>query len=275
MSVITLSTDFGLADPYAGIMKGVILSINPSVAIVDLTHCIDPQDTVSAAYMIESAYSYFPEKTVHVVVVDPGVGTGRAVIAAEASGRYFLAPDNGVLGLVLKSSSPAKIVRVENEEYFLTPVSRTFHGRDIFAPVAACISRGVPLERFGPSVSASGIFQPEIPQPRVSGSGELEGRVISVDRFGNLITNLDEKSIQRLENSCSNGSKCICIQAGSCFIRGISASYRHVPEGGILALIGSRGFLEISVNMGNASEFCGQGKGSEVRVFLCSPAQTA
>ncbi len=167
MSVITLSTDFGLADPYAGIMKGVILSINPSVAIVDLTHCIDPQDTVSAAYMIESAYSYFPEKTVHVVVVDPGVGTGRAVIAAEASGRYFLAPDNGVLGLVLKSSSPAKIVRVENEEYFLTPVSRTFHGRDIFAPVAACISRGVPLERFGPSVSASGIFQPEIPQPRV------------------------------------------------------------------------------------------------------------
>ena len=263
MPGIALLTDFGLSDPYVGIMKGVILSICPKASVVDVSHDVDPQDIRAAAYLLDAAYPYFPEDTVHTVVVDPGVGSGRAIIAVQAGGHYFLAPDNGVLTKVLEGSVLQTAVRVENPAYFIQPVSRTFHGRDIFAPVAAHMAAGKLLDAFGPRISAEDMVQLEIPAAYLS-KGELAGAIITVDRFGNLITNIPENLVQQLAPGKDESR--LQVQVGSYQIKGLSPSYQSVSPGELLAIIGSRGYLEISVNQGDARAYCGVGEDAPVVV---------
>ncbi len=268
MTVITLLTDFGTDDAYTGIMKGVILSAFPPAVIVDITHNIAPQDIIHAAYTIKSAYRFFPEGSVHTVVVDPGVGSDRAVIAFEKKGHIFLAPDNGVLSLVLEDDAADlnqnSLVSIENKKYFLEPVSRTFNGRDIFAPVAGNIARGVPINRLGPRINKKDIHRLVIEKPSISGSGELIGIIVSVDRFGNLVSNIDSKMLDEFIKTGS--SEGLGIGIGGGLIRGLSRTYDDAVPQEPLAVIGSGGYLEISVNMGNAGEYFNAGTGDRVRL---------
>jgi len=195
--MITLVTDFGTTDPYVGMMKGVILSKDPSAAIIDITHEIAPQDFAGAAYIIYSAFRYFPIGSIHVIVVDPGVGSDRSIIAVSMGGHYFLAPDNGVLDLILATGKVDFITTVENDTYFLKPVSRTFHGRDIFAPVAGYLSKGVAIDRLGVEIKKDHALRLDLPIPYLSQTGALVGEIIRIDRFGNLITNIDYLFIQK------------------------------------------------------------------------------
>lgn len=244
--IVTLITDFGLSDPYVGSMKGVILGINPDVRIVDITHDVSPQNVNEAAFVLNRANSYFPEGTIHVVVVDPGVGGDRAVLAVETSRYTFLAPDNGVLKYIFDEYPESKVYRVTNHDYFLEPVSRTFHGRDIFAPVAAHLSKGVGLESMGELFSD--FVRGEVHQPEV-GPGNIVGEIITIDRFGNGITNIGEDLL--------SGRKVAQIHVRSWTIDGLSRTYSDGREGEPVALIGSGGTLEISVWLGSAGEKMG------------------
>lgn len=270
MRTISLLTDFGLRDPYVGIMKAVIASRAPAASVIDLSHSVSPQDVTEAAFFIASSFPYFPVDTVHVIVVDPGVGSGRAVVAMRAAGHFFLAPDNGVLTRIMENASIEEIVRVENEGYFLHPVSRTFHGRDIFAPVAAAVAEGLQLAELGPLIGAADAVRIRLPGPSLTEKGCLKGEVIAVDGFGNLITNLDEESLARV--SAGKDPSALSVEIGESFIQGLSSSYRAVPEGGLLAIIGSRGYLEISVNQGDAGRHLNCGKRTTVVACPLQPA---
>jgi len=254
MSIITLLTDFGIEDEYVGIMKGVILSINPSAVIVDITHHISPQDIMDAAYRIKSSYKYFPEKTVHLIVVDPGVGSARPIIAAQIEGHYLLAPDNGILTPLLDDGDIDNVVYVENSEYFLDSVSRTFHGRDIFAPVAAHISKGLGIMNLGRPANIKELVRFSVAKPFVSDNGELAGIIISIDHFGNLITNIDYAVFKKFRDTFCCGKE-IDFIVGSKSVTGLSESYSSVKSGMPLAITGSRGYLEIAVNCGSAKDF--------------------
>jgi len=264
MPVITLATDFGISDPYAGIMKGVILSIAPGVSIIDLSHSIEARDIAGAAYLIDSSYRYFPEKSVHVLVVDPGVGSDRAIIAAAVDGHCFLAPDNGVMTKILARNRVETLVTVENSEHFRHPVSRTFHGRDVFAPVAAHMAGGTSLSSLGSPVSTADLVMLSLPEPHINDAGELEGEVVTIDHFGNLITNLDEKRLTQFSTLWGPGN--LWVHTGGNCINGLSDAYQAVRPGQLLAILGSRGYLEISVNAGDARAHCGVGKGAPVRL---------
>ena len=211
MPVITLLTDFGVDDEYVGSMKGVVLSIAPEVTLVDISHHIDPQDIVQAAYLIASTYGYFPKNTVHLVVVDPGVGSDRSIIAVRTETQYFVAPDNGVLTFILEKERLTQAVRIENAAYFLQPVSTTFHGRDIFAPVGAHIARGVRLNELGPVEDSRNLLRIPIQRPHVTPAGELVGQVVWSDRFGNLITNIDSNTLINFQKSGLTESLGICV----------------------------------------------------------------
>jgi len=262
MPLITLLTDFGLADEYVGLMKGVILSINPLAKIIDLTHQIDPQDIVQAAYTIKSSYKYFPKGTIHVLVVDPGVGSSRSVIALEKDGHIFLAPDNGLLALLINSKKDNFIISVDNSKYFLKNISRTFHGRDIFAPVAAHMTNGVKLHEIGSPIDGEKLTQIKMPVPHTLSGGGIKGSVIFIDRFGNLITNIDADLIEKNINQKKNSD--IKIILGNKIIHGLSNNYKSVNIQSSLAIIGSKGYLEISVNYGNAKQYFKAQKGDKV-----------
>ena len=265
MSIITLQTDFGVQDEFVGVMKGVILSIHPSVTVVDITHSIDPQDLVQGAYLIASAYPYFPKETIHVVVVDPGVGSERKIIALKKNGHIFLAPDNGILTLLVEDGNVEAVVQVDNPDYFLHPISHTFHGRDIFAPVSAHLSKGVGLSCIGRSVDVASLCLLPISKPYVSEAGDLVGQVVHVDRFGNIMTNLRKHHLDELKpDKCAGG-----IRIGHIPINTISDTYNSVLPGELIAVFGSRGFLEVAVNCGNASKRLKVGKGEEVRISNC------
>ncbi|MDY6790166.1 MAG: SAM-dependent chlorinase/fluorinase [Thermodesulfobacteriota bacterium] len=264
MSIITLTTDFGTSDEYAGIMKGVILSLNPSAVIVDITHHINPQDLLQAAYTIFAAYRYFPPGTVHVVVVDPTVGSDRKIIALEIADHTFLAPDNGVLTLLFYQGDIESIYRIDNASYFLDPVSRTFHGRDIFAPVAAHLAMGVSLKKLGTPVAQKKIICLSIPQPYLADNGELVGSIVSIDCFGNLITDIQLSDLEKMDKRVTG--KKLCIMVGREKIIGLSENYSSVVAGHPLAIIGSREYLEISVNGGNAANYFMMEKGDSVRI---------
>ncbi len=264
MSIITLTTDFGTDDEYVGIMKGVILSLNPSVAIVDITHHIDPHDLVQAAYSIYSSYRYFPKGTVHVVVVDPTVGSDRNIIAFKITDHIFLAPDNGALTLLINENNINSITRIDNTSYFLDPVSRTFHGRDIFAPVSAHLSMGIPIKKLGTPVAQKNLICLSIPEPYFSDNGELVGSIISIDHFGNLITNINLDDLEKINNTVPG--KKLCINVGRDKISDLSPNYSSTITGHPLAIIGSRGYLEISVNGGNAAKHFMVEKGDVVRI---------
>ncbi len=262
-SIITLLTDFGTKDEYVGVMKGVILSVNPSARIVDISHSIEPQNLIQAAFMIHASFPYFPEGTVHIALTDPGVGTERAILAVSVMGHTLLAPDNGILTLLLREKDIGPAVQVKNSAYFLKSVSRTFHGRDIFAPVAAHLSKGLDMNALGPFVSPDSLVQLPLSGPYISDRGELIGTVIAADHFGNLMTDID---MNTLESFCNKEYQKLGIRIGKSEIMGLSETYADVKPKHPLAIIGSRGYLEIAVNCGNAERYFGVGKGAVVRI---------
>lgn len=261
-SILTLTTDFGLKDEYVGLMKGVILDINSEARVVDLSHSVTPQNLIWPNYLIYYSFRYFPKGTIHVVVVDPGVGTEREIICVKAEGHIFLSPDNGVLTKVLNEVSIQGIRKVENEEYFLSQVSDTFHGRDIFAPVAAHLSTGRSYTSVGPEVTEE-IEKIDLPQVQKVSKG-LKGEVIHIDRFGNIVTNIEKEMIEEL-NIASEDVK---VQLTGREIKGIKNSYQQVNKGGLLSIVGSRGLLEISANKENASRILEVRQGTPVEVIL-------
>jgi len=253
--LITIMTDFGQKDPYVGVMKGVIKGINPDVSIVDLSHEIPPQDVLSAGFLLFTAYKYFPEGTVHVVVVDPGVGGSRKILACRARGGIFVVPDNGVITFIANKEGLDEIYSVENEEYFLHPVSRTFHARDIFAPVAAHLALGVEMKKLGRRVRAEDIVHLEDAFTVRHYNGNVRGKIIWVDHFGNLITNISQEVVRK------NNLKAVKI--GSLVIP-IVEKYCDVEKGELVAVIGGTGFLEVAVNFGSARDKLGVGVGEVV-----------
>jgi len=266
MSIITLLTDFGTEDEYAGVMKGVILSINPSATVIDISHRIDPQDLLHGAYVIEASYGYFPRGTVHLIIVDPGVGSNRRILAIEKTGHIFIAPDNGILTLLLKGGPVDAIVHLENSRYFLDPVSQTFHGRDIFAPVGANISMGADLKKMGRPVDQAELTLIDIEEPIISDKGDLTGIIVSIDHFGNLITNIGENTFN---NVCgTHKKKELEIRVDDHTIKGISCSYGGVKNNNPLAIMGSRGYLEIAVNRGSAKNYFNAKKGDRIIVVF-------
>ncbi len=257
--IITLTTDFGTIDSYVAQMKGVILAINPLAQIVDVTHHIPPQDVFRAASVVDEIAHVFPAGTIHVAVVDPGVGSSRAIVAAEAEEQRFIAPDNGLLGPVLARFPAKRVHRVSEESFWRRPVSATFHGRDIFAPVAAHWSRGTNLSQFGPSVEVTSLVS--LPRPELRQEGAvLVGRIEAIDTFGNLITNIDRSQLAGRDDSS------LTISVAGQTISSVDRCYADRPSGVILALVGSSGRLEIAVSGGNAAACLNAVKGMEVRV---------
>ena len=257
--IITLTTDFGTSDTYVGIMKGVILSINPNVQIVDLTHAIPPQDIYEAAFSIYTAHSYFQKGTIHVIVVDPGVGSDRQAIVSRTDSAFFVCPDNGVLSYLLQNignegGQLMGSVAIQNSAYYLPEVSNTFHGRDIFAPVAAHLSLGVSLEDIGPPVQT--LVQLPIQVPELT-DGVLTGQIVKIDRFGNAITNISETAIARLKSASTGGISTYEIRVGSVRLHRFNRAYVESGVGKPLAIIGSSGLLEIAINGGNTKEDLG------------------
>jgi len=254
--LITLTTDFGLSDGFVGVMKGVILGINPRATIIDISHDISPQNVEQAAFVLANAYRFFPANSIHVVVVDPGVGSARRPMAAKIGETIFVAPDNGVLTQTI-SDQPSAVVHLNRPEYFLPQVSRTFHGRDIFAPVAAHLSLGVPIESLG---------DPIIDWVRLAANdatrrdNQIVGRVVHIDHFGNAITNIGEEFLTGIDRAS------LTIRVGENVLRGIASTYAAVAERAPLALISSSGNLEIAVRNGNAAEQLGIRWGDQVIV---------
>lgn len=266
MSVITLLTDFGTDDEYVGLMKGVILSINPSVTIVDLTHQINRQDIIQAAFTIHSGYRYFPEGTVHLIVVDPGVGTERALLVLNLENHFFIAPDNGVLTLLFNEKKVSSLNLITNPEYFRHPISRTFHGRDVMAPVGAHIASGLAVNELGPEIDLQKVVCLDRLGAQPIEKGKIKGEVVAIDHFGNMITNI--KSGQLTEYLDTAPLEKVRIKIRSHIIRGLSVTYANGGTDTPLALIGSRGYLEIAINKGNAAQCLGAEMGDMVWVEL-------
>jgi S-adenosylmethionine hydrolase len=261
--LITFTTDFGLTEHYVGVMKGVIYGINPSARIVDVTNAVQSFDVLDGAIAISQAYSYFPKDTIHVVVVDPGVGGPRRPILAHAGQYTFLAPDNGVLSLVFEREERVTVRHVTSEHYFHQPVSNTFHGRDVFAPVAAYLSKGVDSAKFGDEISDFTRFA--APKPKAISPNNWKAVVLKSDKFGNLITNITAKDIPEIFDG---GAKPFKITVGKSEITKLSSTYSDGAQGELIAVMGSTGFLEISTNKGPASRLAAADKGSEVSVTI-------
>ena len=257
--IVTLTTDFGLSDHFTGTMKGVILRLCPSAALVDITHQVRPFEIAEAAFVIAEAYRYFPSRTVHLVVIDPGVGTARRPIVAEAAGQFFVAPDNGVLSMIYEREEH-KVRAVTSEKHFLRPVSRTFHGRDIFAPTAALLAKRLPPARFGRLIKDYCRLQ--FAQPVRTGKNVWQGTVLKTDRFGNLITNLHIAAIPVL------GTRPFELLCGSATLTRLSATFAEGAPGEPLLVVGSSGYLEIVANRASAAEILGCAAGSPVELTI-------
>ncbi len=246
--LITLMTDFGYKEPFVGVMKGVILKINPRVEIVDLTHGITPQNIREAAFAIGTSYKFFPDDTIHVVVVDPGVGSGRRPIIVSTNHHFFIGPDNGAFSYIYRvSQEKPEVIHIKAEHYFLSSKSPTFQGRDVFCPVAAWFSKGVAISKFGDPVTD--YQQIELPFPSLSTTGALKGEVIHIDRFGNAITNITKSDIESL---CGSGpTPCRTMLKG----REIpfKRHYAEGEEGKLCSLVNSSEFLEFFIYARNAA----------------------
>jgi S-adenosylmethionine hydrolase len=258
--VVALLTDFGTADHYVGAMKGVVLTLAPETTLVDITHDVPPHDVLTGALELGASYRFFPPGTIFVVVVDPGVGAARRGIAVEAGDYRFVAPDNGVLTMVLRDLKPKRIVELTERRYARATVSRTFEGRDRFAPAAAWLAKGVEVNALGRPLAA--VAQLAIPVPDVL-PGELSGEVLRVDRFGNLVTNIDRRQFEQFRGSAN-----FRIEAAHHGIDQLVATYADVAVGAVCALFGSSEHLEIACNGQSAGERLGLGRGARVRVLL-------
>ncbi len=261
--IITLTTDFGTNDHFVGVMKGVILDIVPEAQIVDICHSVQAFDVLDGALTISQAYSYFPTRTVHVVVVDPGVGTARRPILASSDKYHFVAPDNGVLSLVYARESRMHVRHITAEHYFMQPVSNTFHARDIFSPIAAYLAKEVDTVKFGEEIEDYVRFT--APKPKAVDQNRLRGVVLKVDRFGNLVTNITPQDAPMLFGAEAKGFK---IVVGNREISEIHNAYAEGAPGEVFGVLGSMGFLEIAANRGAAAQLTGAGKGSEVIIAL-------
>jgi len=244
---VTLITDFGLADGYVGAMKGVIIDVLPWVQVIDITHDIEPQNIRQAAFVLNTVAPHFPECTVHLVVVDPGVGTERRPIAVYTQSAVFVGPDNGVFTWIYKTQTVREIRELTNPYYMRAQVSPTFHGRDLFAPFAAHIAAGVPAPSLGPVVGAPVTF--DILEPKRSYDDSIHGHVIHIDSFGNVITNITEKMLA--------GHEQWVFALAGLDVRTFRRTYAYVREGQFMALIGSHGFVEIAIRNGNAAQRLG------------------
>jgi S-adenosylmethionine hydrolase len=274
-SIITLTTDFGYDDAYVAAVKGAILSINPEANIIDISHSIKPQDILQAAFTLSIAYRYFPKQTIHMAIVDPGVGSERQGIILKTPSAIFVAPDNGILSYIIddlfsveslsltKQSAALKEIvfkkgleaaAITDPRFWRHPVSSTFHGRDIFAPVAAGLSLGISPYEFGEKINSLHIFS--IPKPSVDAEGNLVGQVLHVDHFGNLITNIKSGDLPR---------KDITVEVAGYCIQGIGDFYAQ--NKGVMAIVGSSGYLEVSLRDGSACDFLGTAVGDEIKVI--------
>ena len=280
MTIITLTTDFGASDGYVGVMKGVILGISPDATLVDISHDVLPQDVRGGAFVLKAASPYFPLGTIHVAVVDPGVGSERRILAVQTPRATFIGPDNGVLSWAIERESVLTFIRVDQPAYWLDTVSSTFHGRDIFAPVAAHLACGVPIEHLGSAIDDP--IRLPLPHPRHDACGTLHSEVIYIDHFGNLITGIEV----RPDDRCAGPASCRIIdlpdgapqlyltsqsrvEISGQRIDSVARSYADVAPGDLLALAGSSGHLEVAVRNGNAAAALKAQIGAPVRVTLC------
>lgn len=257
--LVTLTTDFGVADHYVGTMKGVLISRCPSVRIVDISHEIAPFSIDSGAYTIDQAAPYFPAETIHVIVVDPGVGTARKAVLVEALGEFFVAPDNGVLSMVFERDPNAKAREIKNRDLWLTSPSSTFHGRDIFAPVAAALASGaIQAENVGPVIPQIELL-PDL-HPRQEKPGQWQGKLLSIDRFGNAITNFMAPAFSSIA-SCR-----FSLRLGKRRITRFQNTFGEAPSGLCFAYFGSSGYIELGVKQQSAAALLKAAPGDLVRL---------
>jgi len=261
--IVTLTTDFGLQDHFIGVIKAVILNINPEVVLVDINHDICSYDVFDAAYTLVQSYRFFPSDTIHLVVVDPGVGTARRPILARSMEHLFVAPDNGVLSLIYEREESVEVRHITADHYFLNPVSNTFHGRDIFAPVVGWLSKGVEVDKFGDPISDFAKFTP--PQPKRVSDTLVKGVTLRVDKFGNITTNLTPKDVPELFSDNPPPFKIIINQQE---ITKLNLAYSMGKPSEIFAMVGSSGYLEISTNRGSAAKALNVGRGADVGVMF-------
>ena len=272
---ITLTTDFGYNDAYVAAVKGAILSTNPEANIIDISHSIEPQNILQAAFILSVAYRYFPKQTIHMAIVDPGVGSERQGIILKTPSALFVVPDNGILSYIIDDLFPVEsrsltehthelkeivfktgleAVAITDPRFWRNPVSPTFHGRDIFAPVAAGLSLGISIYEFGEKISSLHVLP--IPKPFLDAEGNLVGLVLHIDRFGSLITNIKSNDIPE---------KDVTIDVAGHCIQGISNYYAQGE--GVMAIVGSSGYLEVSLRDGSACDFLGTVVGDEIKVI--------
>jgi S-adenosylmethionine hydrolase len=260
MPIITLLTDFGSQDYFVGAMKGAILSINPGAAIVDITHDIPPRDIRAAAFNLLAVYRDFPAGAIHVAVVDPGVGSARRGIVLNCAGQFFVGPDNGLFSWICEREQSFRAIHLTNEKFFRREVSDTFHGRDVFAPVAAALSNGVALDEFGPAVRD--LIQFESLEPKRVDGGAIEATIIHIDHFGNCVTNLTREHF-------ADGAKLLVDARDG---REVTSFRRFFAENSadqtdLFCLFGSAGFLEVAAQNSSAAKILGAQRGDSVRVF--------
>ncbi len=262
--IITLTTDFGSRDHYVGSMKGAILAVNRDARIVDISHEIAPHRPLEGGFVLACAYAAFPPRTVHILVVDPGVGGPRRPLLVVTESHYFLAPDNGCLAFVFEREPVRTVYEITAAHYFRQEVSGTFHGRDVFAPVAGWLTRGTGVESFGSPVEDYAVG--EVPRPKLTREGQVRLTVLHVDRFGNVITNLQKRTLDDL--LAKNPGKTIRMEIGGQALSGIVTHYAEGPDGAPFALIGSAGHLEIALKEASAAETLGLTPGQQILMSL-------
>ncbi len=262
--IITLTTDYGLSDHYVGAVKGAILSVNRDVRIVDISHAVPPHRPLAGGFVLAQAYASFPPRTIHILVVDPGVGGPRRPILVVGESHYFLAPDNGALSYVFAREPQRTVYELNVTHYFRPDVSDTFHGRDIFAPVAGWLSRGTATETFGTPITDA--VTTEIPRPTVTRDGQVRLTVLHVDRFGNVITNMARRTLEELLKK--NPGKAVQMTAAGRTIAGLQTHYAGGPADSPFALYGSTGYLEIALKEASAAESLGLAEGQQIVLTL-------
>lgn len=258
-SVITLTTDFGVQDHYVGVMKAVLLSIAPAARLIDISHDIPPQDIMAGAWVVRNSAMLFPPQSVHLVVVDPGVGTTRKPVAMRIRDQFFVGPDNGIFSLIADQYDHEAFI-LTNRKYWRPETSKTFHGRDIFSPVAAHLASGVPIENLGEPLDKLATYRWAVP---ISDKDGIQGWIVHIDRFGNLISNIPEKMIREAGQHSR-----IKIYVGNTILNEIVDTFGSVPDGEPAAYIGSSGVLEIAINKGDAREMLGVEKGAQISIVI-------
>jgi S-adenosylmethionine hydrolase len=262
-NLVTFTTDFGASDHYVGAMKGVILKLNPQAQIVDISNAVNSYDILDGALTIAQVYNYFPADTIHMVIVDPGVGTARRPLLVTTDKHKFIAPDNGVLSLVYEREERLSVRHITSEHYFLSPLSQTFHGRDIFAPCAGWLSKGVETSKFGEEITDFARFG--APKPKPASAQILKGVVLKADKFGNLITNFTAKEVPAMFEATAPTFK---ILVNNKEVTSMRTAYAHGMHNEVFAIVGSMGYLELASNRGSARTLLAADRGSEVGISI-------